>query len=143
MCIRDSFIKNTSKDMRLHLRAPHLCGGSWTSPEWMPLQNILPGEEKGFQSESDGFATGTEGWVKYDVVDSSNSGVGMVFAYWDNPYAFGHTYLGLDKGSSDVQAPCDDDGGPTGGGSTFPSATPGPPDNCDLLLCTWGRPRTR
>jgi hypothetical protein len=127
------FIKNSSEDVRLHKRNEHLCWGSWTSHEWMPPIDILPGEEKAFQSESDGFATGTEGWAKYEVVDSSNQGIGMVFAYWDNPYALGDTYFGCDKAFDDVTAPCDDSPDSSGDTSVYSSARPGKPDNFDLI----------
>jgi hypothetical protein len=135
------FIKNTSEDVRLHKRNEHLCWGSWTSHEWMPPMDILPGEEKGFQSESTSgsFATGTEGWAKYEVVDSSNQGLGMVFAYWDNPYALGNTYFGCDKAFDDVTAPCDDSPDSSGDTSDFSSARPGKPDNFDLFRISMGQ----
>jgi Aegerolysin len=129
-------IKNTTEDTRLHLRDAHLCGGEWTSSDWNPPQDIQPGELKGFQSESDGFMTGTEGWAKYETVDASNNGFGMVYVYWDNPY-YGRTYFGLDKDFNDVKADCDVDDS-SGGGSTFGAPNPQKPDNFDLLFSSLG-----
>jgi hypothetical protein len=69
--------------------------------------HIVPGDDW-FMSESDGFATGTEGWVDYmmDGVD------GTLRIYWDNPFAGGNrftasgprdfTYNWGDPGGSDA-----------------------------------------
>jgi hypothetical protein len=43
----------------------HLDHGEWTSGEWTPPPTIPPRSERGWQSESDGFATGTEGYAEY------------------------------------------------------------------------------
>src|SRR5215470_12045631 len=110
-------ITNSSDVIRLHLRDAHLCGGEWTSSDWTPPIDIQPSEVKGFQSESDGIATGTEGWAKYETVDSDNNGFGMVYIYWNNPY-YGKTYGGLDKDFNDVKVDCDADDA-AGGSSTF------------------------
>jgi hypothetical protein len=114
------FIKNTSGDTKLHLRSVHICRGGWTSSDWTPAVDILPGEEKGFQAEDPGLFQGTEGWIKYDaLLMGSFTNVGMIYIYWNNPY-YGRTYVGFDKDFHDVKVDCDsDDSGGGGGGSTF------------------------
>jgi hypothetical protein len=51
--------------------------------------NIAPMSRAVWGSESDGFATGTEGSVTYET------GVGQIFIHWDNPFA-GSNGLGVD-----------------------------------------------
>jgi hypothetical protein len=55
-------------------------------PEWSeplrPPAPILPRSTIWFQSESDGFATGTEGRARYRIGDSPD----MMALHWDNPY---------------------------------------------------------
>jgi hypothetical protein len=118
----------------LILVEPHLCHGEWTPGGWEPPATIPAMTELGWQSESGGIATGTEGWVKYRIgVPPSVLPGGpppppvlteTVYIYWNNPFLSSplsekdNTHA---KGSvtvSDVTADCDaDDTG--GGGSTF------------------------
>lgn len=67
------------------MNLPH---GIWVI---VPPEVIPPGGTGVFESESDGFATGTEGSVQYSIDRSSN----IVGLSWDNPYvgsnSYGHT----------------------------------------------------
>jgi hypothetical protein len=112
----------------------HLCWGEWTPGGWEPPATIPPRTEVGWQSESDGIATGTEGWVKYRIgVPPSVIPGGTppppvltetVYIYWNNPFLsspFNEEDDTHAKGSvtvSDVTADCDADD-TNGGGSTF------------------------
>jgi hypothetical protein len=119
MPVRDfrTFINNATEDTRLHLVDSHLCSGSWTSSDWTPPHEILPRQQKGFQSESDGLfgLFETEGWVKYEAVDGRNNGVGQIMVYWSNPW-WGVTQFSCSKSSGAIVAPCDDT---TPSGSAF------------------------
>ena len=127
------FIKNSSSDTTLHLKEdPHCCHGQFTSADWTPPQQIMPGEEKGFQAESSGILTGTEGFVKYEAVEN-NMGFGMIYVWWDNPW-YGRTDWRLDKDVDDITSDCDFDGG-SSGGSNF---SPPKPTNFDLRPTGFG-----
>jgi hypothetical protein len=41
--------------------------GDWTPGRWTPAPSIAPGASVGWQSESDGIATGTEGTATYGI----------------------------------------------------------------------------
>jgi hypothetical protein len=43
-------------------------------------------------TESDGFMTGTAGWVRYRIVDADNVEQGRLILTWDNPYVGVSTY---------------------------------------------------
>jgi hypothetical protein len=89
------FLSNNT-DFDLIKTDSHLCGGEWTSDEWTPPASIPARTQKGWQSESDGIATGTEGWVKYrlalpDLVIPGGTPPppklgDEVYVYWDNPF---------------------------------------------------------
>jgi hypothetical protein len=57
---------------------------------------LLIGDQAAFASESDGFATGTEGAVKYQVetVDSPPRPLGTVRMDWTNPFIGSNAYRG-------------------------------------------------
>jgi hypothetical protein len=113
-------INNASSSLTLQKTFDHLCGGDWT-PAWSPPQTINPGQAgQGLQSESAGIATGTEGYVKYDVVSGSGK-MGMIYVYWDNPW-YGNTHFRFDEDTSDIFPDCDFD--IPAGGSGFPSPKP-------------------
>ncbi len=68
-------------DLDLHRKDLHLDHGEWSNGEKdVPPEEIGPGKTAAWQSESDGFGTGTEGWVLY------GSDAGDVRVYWDDPY---------------------------------------------------------
>src|SRR5207248_572506 len=94
----------------------HLCGGDWT-PGLHPPDMIPPGQAQPWQSESDGLATGTEGYVKYKVGATTGD---TVYIYWDNPFAFGVTKAFCKVSTTDVEPDCDFE--KTSGGAVFPGA---------------------
>jgi hypothetical protein len=110
-------INNMTEHLTLVKLADHLCHGEWTG-NLVPKQEIRPGENSWWQSESAGVMTGTEGWAKYDVQTEGGS-IGMAYFYWDNPW-FGYTHppchAAVSKGKN-VKAPCGDDDTP--GSSVF------------------------
>jgi hypothetical protein len=125
----------------------HLCHGEWTPGGWAPPATIPARTEVGWQSESAGIATGTEGWVKYRVLTET------VYIYWNNPFLsspFSEDDDTHAKGSvtaNDVRPDCDADEA-VGGSSVFvtPSAFDllprgrvrgrplGPSDSDELLM---------
>jgi hypothetical protein len=82
------YISNNT-DFELTYVDSQLCHGQWTSggPKTIPRKT-----QDSFESESDGIATGTEGWVKYQLKNTDEpNGAGdpvfsWVYAYWDNPF---------------------------------------------------------
>jgi hypothetical protein len=112
-------IIQNSSSFTLNQTFNHLCGGDWTPGGWVPPGSISPNTSGGMQSESDGIATGTEGYVKYDVnrnVGGSNTKVGMIYVYWDNPF-YGYTHFRFAAAPVDVFPDCDFDA--PSGGATF------------------------
>jgi hypothetical protein len=67
---------------RVGFDLPH---GVWTS---FPPENIGPGDVMSWQTESDGFMTGTEGKVEY----RSDSESEKLFVKWDNPFIGSNSY---------------------------------------------------
>jgi hypothetical protein len=108
-------IHNKTSYFKLVKTFDHLCHGDWTPGGWVPPQVIGPGQAGGIQSESGGIATGTEGYVKYDVVWGARR-EGMIYVYWDNPF-LGVTHPKFATNGSDVLPDCDYD--PPQDGSTF------------------------
>lgn len=104
-------IQNASSSLTLNQTFSHLCHGEWTGG-WAPPPSIAPGALGGMQSESDGFMTGTEGYVKYDVVGPTGldspptARQGMIYIYWDNPF-YGYTHFRFATSSTDVPPDCD------------------------------------
>jgi hypothetical protein len=97
-------ILNASSSLNLVQTFNHLCGGEWTGG-WAPPASIASGSAGELQSESDGFMTGTEGYVKYDVVGPTGR-QGMIYVYWDNPY-YGNTHFRFATNEDDVYPDCD------------------------------------
>ncbi|WP_165953752.1 aegerolysin family protein [Streptomyces sp. 8K308] len=68
-------------NMELTREKSHLDHGVWSGEgSETPPDKIAPGETVHFGSESQGFMTGTEGYVTY------GSPAGDFTVYWDNPY---------------------------------------------------------
>jgi len=80
-----TLINNT--DLTLILTQATLSHGVWSDGLYPP-EKIAPHSKGNWQSESDGFMTGTEGTVTYTV----ENGTGNVVIHWDNPYAGGNGY---------------------------------------------------
>lgn len=110
-------VHNESADLTLVHAGDHLCGGAWTDGWNPPPDKIGPGESAGWQSESDGIFTGTEGWAIYDV-DRADGRQGQFEVWWDNPY-YGHTDFRFPFSSGDVPPLCDYDN-PSGGSAFAP-----------------------
>jgi hypothetical protein len=112
---------NTALD--LTLKDAHLCHGDWTPGGWSPSATIASQDSKGWQSESAGIGTGTEGWVKYNLNDPVNPDASeQVYVHWQVPYIGTPVIPGYDQSSSqvslaDVTPHCDAPEG--GGGNTF------------------------
>jgi Aegerolysin len=77
-------------DLALKRKDLHLDHGEWSDSEKdVPPEQIPAGKTVTWQSESDGVATGTEGWVLY------GTDAGDVRVYWDDPY-IGHNSFKVD-----------------------------------------------
>jgi hypothetical protein len=126
-------VNNKVQGHTLRLLAEHLCGGCYTSL-WEPRSSIPSGTAGGVQAESCGFLTGTQGWVKYDLIrDSDGVKRALLYLYWTNPY-FGVTYGKQTLVAMNLQADCDEDA--PGAGSTFSVGADGNAPPSDLNLAT-------
>jgi hypothetical protein len=126
---RITLSNNTRLDLEL-VGTAGPCHGSWTN-DISPPQRIGPKSCGSWEAESSGIATGTEGWVKYEV---QNTGEGcvpeLVFIYWDNPFVWASSTRAIDFSvtTADVTPPCDEDRGRwDAGGSVFPHGGINPP----------------
>lgn len=75
-----------------------LSHGEWSNE---PPNDIPPGAQVVWGSESNGFATGTEGWVRYrvtpnntdlDLVPDPFPDSETIYVYWDNPFVGSNSY---------------------------------------------------
>ncbi|SEE87461.1 hypothetical protein [Streptomyces sp. Ag109_O5-10] len=120
-------LRNQTTDHNLNLISQHRCFGDWT-PGWEPPASINAGEERGFQGESGTIVSGTEGWVKYGITNTSDGSIpGLIYLYWDNPY-FGVTHQKISLSGADVRADCDPDEGSAGSTFGVPTASAPPSD---------------
>jgi hypothetical protein len=92
-----TFANNTHNTLLLKV-GENLAHGEWSTE---PPNEIGPGSQVGWGSESSGFLTGTEGWVRYYPVDANTDNVGIpspvpdsatIYIYWDNPFAGSNSY---------------------------------------------------
>ena len=92
-----TFTNNTHQTLLTRVDE-NLAHGIWSTE---PPAQINPGEQVEWGSESDGFLTGTEGWVRYypSVLDTDSIGIpspapdsATIYIYWDNPYAGSNSY---------------------------------------------------
>src|SRR5262249_17786471 len=83
-----------------------LCQGGW-SDGLEPPAVIGAGMTGVWQSESQGWLRGTEGFGKYEIADINGELLARLSISWHNPYDFGHTRVGSLLIMSDV--PFDDD----------------------------------
>jgi hypothetical protein len=103
----------------------HLCHGTWT-PNLSPPPSIADGKAARIKSESDGLATGVEGYVKYQVEVTGLDKQGrplpkdIVYIYWDNPFTLGTTHAKCQCSAEDIPPDCDFDQ-PAGSGFPAPS----------------------
>src|SRR5262245_5957048 len=136
MATRTFKIRITNKtDKELLWSFDHLCGGVWSGNPLPPPRRIGIRRNSDdpedavhgvatFQAESDGIATGTEGYVKYKIPrldERGNDASDTLYIYWDNPI------MGVTGGKciigpgTDVTPDCDYDDPPA---NTFPIPTP-------------------
>ncbi|MGH6813365.1 MAG: hypothetical protein ACREDM_13855 [Methylocella sp.] len=110
------------------------CHGSWTND--IPPPSTIPGKScASWEAESSGIATGTEGWVKYQLSNFDPCQPELVFIYWDNPFIWSFTGTPTNTfdhsvTTTDVTPVCDADkgqwdipGGFPHGGTNPPSCT--------------------
>lgn len=82
---------NTSFALQLLTSSISLLHGEWTT---YPPSTIPAGGTGNWQSDSDGFATGTEGSLVYQFIYSNNGALSIetLKVYWDDPFAGGNGY---------------------------------------------------
>jgi hypothetical protein len=107
----------------LNLIASHLCHGKWTN-KVQPPQQVTAGSQVSWESQSDGFLTGTQGWAKYTLTRTTGENE-QVLVSWDNPYvpAKGTPYINGGDSTYNISPPCGPDstgGFVSQGASTFP-----------------------
>ena len=94
-----SFINHSGTTMTL--MSSNTCSGEWSAGK-APPSSIPSGSTVTIGSESDGFLTGTEGFVIYKCQDPS-AGVTQLYLYWDNPY-IGTTRAGSLISTADISS---------------------------------------
>lgn len=112
----------------------YLAHGEWSTE---PPQAIGPGIQVQWGSESNGFLTGTEGWVRYYPVPANTDSIGIpspapdaatIYIYWDNPYVGSNSY---DKAApSPYQVSQQGDGSGDNAAVTFALGGAYGPDTC-------------
>jgi hypothetical protein len=84
MAARSVFVNLVNRSDAVLIRtAFSLSHGIWTHE---PPLRIEAGAKQTWQSESDGFATGTEGEVTYDIQPVAGQSDGTAHFHWDNPF---------------------------------------------------------
>jgi hypothetical protein len=79
-------VNNKSHSATLHRTGMGLWHGVWAQGGGqVPPENIAPKTSVKFGAESNGFATGVEGFANYAVI-SQGSNIGWVHLYFDNPF---------------------------------------------------------
>ncbi|GGX14637.1 aegerolysin family protein [Aquimarina muelleri] len=79
-------LQNTTSDL-IKLTDASLSHGVWSSNQYPP-STISANSDGSWMSESDGFMTGTEGTVTYQLPN----GIGSIVITWDNPYVGSNSY---------------------------------------------------
>lgn len=92
-----TFVNNTQNTLLIKV-SENLAHGEWSNE---PPNDIAPGAQVEWGSESNGFLTGTEGWVRYYPVSANTDSIGIpspapdsatIYVYWDNPYVGSNSY---------------------------------------------------
>jgi hypothetical protein len=119
---------NDIPGVRLQQAVPgHICSGDWT-PGWTPPSSIDSGVTGAWQTERSWWLGGTDGYVKYDILNKGDgSKRGQLIIYWTNPY-LGATYATRDIASMYTAFPCGDSDGSGASSSTFGSDNARPAD---------------
>lgn len=84
---RVTLINKINSNFALVKTQDHLDHGVWTD---RPPHFV--GNTAQWGSESNGFLTGTEGWVKYEIVTQSLQSVLRLHLEWDNPFIGSNSY---------------------------------------------------
>jgi Aegerolysin len=66
---------------------PEVIAGQIEDDDGEPIRS-----EVVFGSESNGFATGTEGWVTYTGSKKSGESIGLMKIHWNNPFSGGNGF---------------------------------------------------
>ena len=83
------FVFYNDSDTTLYRTGGGLDHGIWTR---QPPPSIPPLTNANWESESNGFMTGTEGYVDYDIRLASGESAGTCHVYWDNPFIGSNEY---------------------------------------------------
>ncbi len=90
MASRSVFVNFENKsDLALVESSHSLSHGIWTNE---PPLRIEAGSKVTWESESSGFATGTEGEVNYNIETGPGQTGGSVHLHWDNPFVGSNSY---------------------------------------------------
>ena len=90
MAARSVSVSFTNKsDVALLLAGTSLLHGEWTTE---PPARVEAGQSVGWESESSGVATGTEGTAYYDVEGLQGNPASRTLWHWDNPYVGSNSY---------------------------------------------------
>ncbi len=89
--VNASMLNDTNVTLRLLTSSISLPHGEWVT---YPPANLAPGDTARWQTDSDGFMTGTEGSFTYQFIyiGESEPSIETVKLYWDNPYVGGNGY---------------------------------------------------
>ena len=87
--VQINFNNQTSETLSLPTNGASLSGGEWSSG-LTPPSSIPPNSQVVWQSESDGFLTGTQGTATYVFQNAATTM--SVIVSWDNPYDGSSTY---------------------------------------------------
>lgn len=82
-----TLINKTDKTLTLVTQSQHLDHGEWTT---LAPPSVDPHDIAEWMSESDGFATGTEGRLNY-LIDGEPE-TNTVWCYWDDPFSGDNKY---------------------------------------------------
>jgi len=117
---RITLSNNTGFPLALVADGAQLCHGKWTEGWQPPPATIADKTHGAWQSESGGdipiigdIATGTEGWVKYQLTPPAPSPPELVYIHWDNPYVWSSGTNPSDQqvSTNDVKPPCNSNKG--------------------------------
>jgi len=116
-------------DLDLTLIAADLCHGCWTNNA-SPPSTIAKHSSAGWEAESCGILTGTEGWAKYQVTNLGNCVPELAYIYWDNSFVWANDTQAIyfSVTTTDVKPPCDGDKGSWDTSGGFPHGGTNPPE---------------
>lgn len=89
MAARSTHVSISNMAGRFNLRRTAM---SLEHGEWTNQPPLLIGNRGDWESESNGFATGTEGHVTYQIEDDEARRIGELRLHWDNPFVGSNSY---------------------------------------------------